>query len=80
MRLTQSRVLDLNFSVSHPKRNFIRRAVEYEIRLSYHDRVLKTLPEAMIAPDAGVLPTQAPGPEYDYDDPSRWCIAVCLTL
>ena len=41
------RVPDLALSEQHPKRTFIRRALEFEIRLSYHDRVLKTLPEPM---------------------------------
>ena len=47
----------------------MRRAVRYEVRLSYHDRIMKTLPEAMHAPDAQVMAAQPPGPEYDYDDP-----------
>jgi len=50
----------------------MRRAVEYEIRLSYHDRIQKTLPESMHAPEVGVLPAGAPAPEYDYDDPSMF--------
>lgn len=49
----------------------MRRAVAYEIRLSYYERILKTLPEAMHAPEVNVMPAQAPGPEYDYDDPCK---------
>ncbi|KIJ26031.1 hypothetical protein M422DRAFT_272943 [Sphaerobolus stellatus SS14] len=64
-------VPDLALPVCHPKRTFVRRATEYEVRLAYHDRILKTLPEAMSAPEAGVMPAQAPGPEFDYDDPSN---------
>jgi hypothetical protein len=63
------RIPDLSLPVQHPKRSFIHRAVEYEIRLSYHDRILKTLPEAMHVPDACVIPEQAPGPDFEYDDP-----------
>jgi nuclear cap-binding protein subunit 1 len=48
----------------------MRRAVEFEIRLSYHDRILKTLPEVMQAEDAGIIQDQAPGPDFEYDDPS----------
>lgn len=53
----------------HPKRAFIRRAVEFEIRLSYYDRILKTLPPPMQDPDALVMPEEAPGPDFEYDDP-----------
>lgn len=48
----------------------MRRAVEFEIRLSYHDRILKTLPEAMQSPDGHTITEQAPGPDFEYDDPS----------
>jgi len=47
----------------------MRRALEFEIRLSYHDRILKTLPEPMQAPDAYTISDQAPGPDFEYDDP-----------
>ncbi|KAI0052632.1 cap binding protein 80-PB [Auriscalpium vulgare] len=63
-------VPDLSLPVLHPKRVFMHRALEIEIRLSYLDRILKTLPEAFHDPAQGALPEQAPGPEYDYDDPS----------
>lgn len=63
------RVPDLSLTSHHPKRNFIRRAIELEIRLAYFDRIQKSLPEAYQAPEAEALPDQAPGPEFDYDDP-----------
>lgn len=47
----------------------MHRAVELEIRLSYYDRILRVLPEAMQASDAGVMPEEAPGPDFEYDDP-----------
>lgn len=47
----------------------MRRVVDYEIRLSYYDRVVKTLPEPMADPQAGVLPAQAPGPVFAYENP-----------
>lgn len=53
---------------NHPKRSFIRRAVESEMRLSYHDRILKTLPEAM-QNDPSVIASRQPGPEAEYEDP-----------
>ncbi|TCD60345.1 hypothetical protein EIP91_010329 [Steccherinum ochraceum] len=61
---------DLSLPQQHPKRVFMRRAVEYEIRLSYYDRIVKTLPEQMQSPDAGVLPPGTPGPSFAYDDPA----------
>ncbi|KAF8239499.1 hypothetical protein L208DRAFT_54676 [Tricholoma matsutake] len=64
-------VPDLALNVQHPRRAFMRRAIEFEIRLSYHDRILKTLPEPMQVPDAFTIPEQAPGPDFEYDDPSN---------
>ncbi|KAG5721518.1 Nuclear cap-binding protein subunit 1 [Termitomyces sp. T112] len=61
-------VPDLALSVQHPKRTFMRRAVEFEIRLSYYDRILKTLPEPMQSPVALIIAEQAPGPYFEYDD------------
>ena len=46
----------------------MRKAVEYEIRLAYYDRIARTLPEDLQDPGAQILPDQAPGPDYEYDD------------
>lgn len=46
----------------------MRRAIELEMRLSYHDRVLKTLPEPMQT-DPNVIASQPPGPNFEYEDP-----------
>ncbi|KDR74497.1 hypothetical protein GALMADRAFT_250474 [Galerina marginata CBS 339.88] len=62
-------VPDLSLPIQHPRRAFMRRAVEFEIRLAYHDRILKTLPESMQSPEAYTIAEQAPGPAYEYDDP-----------
>jgi len=62
------RIPDLALSTRHPKRTFMRHAVELEVRLSYHDRILKTLPPGMQVPEAGVISELAPGPDYEYDD------------
>ncbi|KAJ7367816.1 MIF4G like-domain-containing protein [Mycena albidolilacea] len=62
---------DLSLSIQHPKRAFMRRALEFEIRLSYHDRILKTLPAEMQAPEGHTIGEQAPGPDFEYDDPSN---------
>lgn len=66
------RVPDLSLTVQHPKRAFMRRAIEFEIRLAYQDRILKTLPESMQARNAYVIADQAPGPAYEYEDPSKF--------
>jgi nuclear cap-binding protein subunit 1 len=65
------RIPDLALTVQHPKRAFMRRALEFEIRLSYHDRILKTLPGQMQSPDAHTIQEEAPGPDFEYDDPSK---------
>ncbi|OCH85443.1 cap binding protein 80-PB [Obba rivulosa] len=62
---------DLSLSPKHPKRVFMQHAVELEIRLSYYDRILRVLPEEMQAPEAGVMPEEAPGPDFEYDDPAK---------
>lgn len=62
---------DLDLSMQHPKRVFMRNAIDFEIRLSYYDRILKTLPEPMQNPDNRLVPSEAPGPDYEYDDPAR---------
>ncbi|KAF7330841.1 Nuclear cap-binding protein subunit 1 [Mycena venus] len=62
---------DLSLNIQHPKRAFMRRALEFEIRLSYHDRILKTLPPEMQAPEGHTIGEQAPGPDFEYDDPAK---------
>ncbi|KAL0058145.1 Nuclear cap-binding protein subunit 1 [Marasmius tenuissimus] len=61
---------DLELSVQHPKRNFIRRALELEIRLSYYDRIVKSIPEQMHPVSAHCVPGEAPGPNFEYEDPA----------
>jgi len=70
---TVCRVPDLSLTVQHPRRAFMRRAIEFEIRLSYHDRIMKTLPESMQTPEAYTIAEQAPGPDFEYDDPGKFC-------
>lgn len=67
--MPQHRIPDLALTVQHPKRAFMRRALEFEIRLSYHDRILKTLPSVMQEEDARVIAVQAPGPDFEYEEP-----------
>jgi nuclear cap-binding protein subunit 1 len=67
--LVAYRVPDLELPEYHPKRRLMRRVVDYEIRLAYYDRIAKTLPAPMLEPEAGVIPAQAPGPTYAYENP-----------
>jgi nuclear cap-binding protein subunit 1 len=53
----------------------MRKAVEHEIRLAYYDRIARTLPEDLQDPRIQVLPDQAPGPDYEYDDPGSHHLA-----
>lgn len=55
----------MEVSDKHPKRVFVKRVIELEVRLSYYDRIKGTIPEVML--DTAVIPDDAPGPEYDYD-------------
>lgn len=63
----------MDVSAKHPKRVFVKRTIELEIRLSYFDRVKGTIPEVML--DTGVVPDDAPGPEYTYEAPGRLVVA-----
>ncbi|GAA5895142.1 hypothetical protein JCM6882_008291 [Rhodosporidiobolus microsporus] len=60
---------DMDVSEKHPKRVFVKRVIELEVRLSYFDRIKNTLPEALL--DTGVVPDDSPGPEYAYDSPEH---------
>lgn len=61
-----SRAADMDESEKHPKRVFVKRVMDLEIRLSYFDRIKNTVPGSML--DAGVFPEEAPGPDYVYED------------
>lgn len=63
---------DLALTVQHPKRAFMRRAIEFEIRLAYHERIFKTLPEQMQEADAYTIPDNGPTPAFEYEDPCRF--------
>jgi nuclear cap-binding protein subunit 1 len=78
---------DLELPGLHPKRVFIRRAVELEVRLAYYDRITKTLPEVYCDPALAAIPAQAPGPSFEYEDlckfldlaQSNWLLVILLT-
>lgn len=56
---------DLTLPLSHPKRAFIARTLELEIRLCYFDRIRNSLPEPYKAPE--VVGAEAPGPSFSYE-------------
>lgn len=60
------RLPDMELPASHPKKAFIRRIIELETRLAYHDRILDSLPEPMTKPASGVMPV-APEPVWPYE-------------
>lgn len=66
-----TRAPDLELPRLHPKIAFMRRVVELEIRLSYHDRIKGTLPEAMQDPSAGILAEDSEAPYYPFENPGE---------
>ncbi|WVQ78210.1 hypothetical protein IAT38_000293 [Cryptococcus sp. DSM 104549] len=60
-------VPELELPGTHPRRAFMRRMVELEVRLAYHDRILETLPEPMTQEGAGVISPEAPDPFWAYE-------------
>jgi hypothetical protein len=51
---------DLQLFDAEPKKAFMKRVVDQEIRLAYHDRILSTLPaDPFVAED---------GKEYEFED------------
>ena len=65
---TPNRIPDLELPGSHPKRAFMRRLVDLEVRLAYFDRVKDSLPAPMQKSDAGVLAKEPPEAVWPYAD------------
>ncbi|KAG5221493.1 Nuclear cap-binding protein [Salix suchowensis] len=53
---------DLSLDLQHPRRTYMRRAIEFEIRLAYHERIHKTLPPEMQDP-ASLTISEQPRPK-----------------
>lgn len=70
------RASDMEVSDKHPKRVFVKRVIELEVRLSYYDRIKGTIPESML--ETAVMADDAPGPEYDYDSSGTYTSACLL--
>jgi nuclear cap-binding protein subunit 1 len=49
----------------------MRRVVELEIRLAYHDRIMQTLPDAMLEKGQGVISDQPPEPSWRFSAEGR---------
>lgn len=45
----------------------MRRVVDLEVRLAYHDRILQSLPEPMLEEGAGVISKESPDPTWVYE-------------
>ncbi|WVF72372.1 hypothetical protein IAT40_007187 [Kwoniella sp. CBS 6097] len=62
---------ELELPSSHPRRAFMRRVAELEVRLAYHDRILDTLPDPMVAENAEVISSEPPEPVWPYEKPDH---------
>jgi nuclear cap-binding protein subunit 1 len=58
----------------------MRRVVELEIRLAYHDRIMQTLPEPMLEKDAGVISAEPPEPVWPYEKEGRCGLRMVLMV
>ena len=62
------RVPDMELPLTHPKRAFMHRLIEMEIRLAYHDRIMESLPPAMqLVEDMHAPALQPPDPLFPYE-------------
>jgi len=57
----------LELPSTHPKKIFISRVLELEIRLSYFDRIKVTLPDSYLSSSSGVFSKLPPGPDFEYE-------------
>ncbi|ORX39663.1 MIF4G like-domain-containing protein [Kockovaella imperatae] len=71
---------ELELPAAHPRRAFMRRVVELEVRLAYHDRILQTLPEPMTVEGAGVISHDPPDPVWQYEQPENPMHSEASTL
>ena len=56
----------------------MRRAVEFEIRLAYYERIAKSLPQEMQDREGNTLPEEAPGPWFEYEDPCQFIFIAAV--
>ena len=58
----------------------MRRAVEFEIRLAYYERIAKSLPQEMQDREGNTLPEEAPGPWFEYEDPCQFIFIAAVYI
>lgn len=63
-------VPDLELPLTHPKRAFMHRLIELEIRLAYQERILETLPDEMVD-ETSAPALQMPDPVFPYESPDH---------
>ncbi|EJU06060.1 hypothetical protein DACRYDRAFT_60601 [Dacryopinax primogenitus] len=59
-------VSDISLPPAHPKRKFMRRAIELEVRLAYFDRIVQALPPPIREPEAGIVPEEAATAQFEF--------------
>jgi nuclear cap-binding protein subunit 1 len=75
--LTCRRVPDMDLPLTHPKRAFMHRLIEMEIRLAYHDRIMESLPPAMqLTEDVYAPALQPTDPLFPYESKGKSCVRV----
>ncbi|EIW70239.1 hypothetical protein TREMEDRAFT_43823 [Tremella mesenterica DSM 1558] len=60
-------ISELELPASHPRRAFMRRLAELEVRLAYYDRIVDTLPPQIVSEKGAVLPAEPPEPAWLYE-------------
>lgn len=73
---------DLSLPAAHPKKVFIARVLDLEVRLSYHERIKSTLPTEYIEASNGVFQEIGPEPNFTYEveGPSSYANAAADIL
>jgi hypothetical protein len=67
------RVPDMELPLTHPKRAFMHRLIEMEIRLAYHDRIMESLPPAMqLVEDMHAPALQPPDPLFPFESEGQY--------
>ncbi|KAJ9092035.1 hypothetical protein QFC21_007015 [Naganishia friedmannii] len=74
-------VPDMDLPLTHPKRAFMHRLIEMEIRLAYHDRIMESLPPAMqLVEDMHAPALQPTDPLFPYESPDHEHHAIASEL
>jgi nuclear cap-binding protein subunit 1 len=68
---SNSREADLSLPPIHPKRIFLSRVLELEVRLSYHERILSSVPESFYTSNPPIISPTPPSASNPFADPSN---------